>query len=215
MGMARRKLHMGRAKAIPLTIERADLRGVDRSDPETKARFDAMHADRIITAARAAADRASLAATPIRAATLVTENRQGPYGDFEDLLVNPHSYLLKRWLNRSLILDHQYVAGGMLWSSYYRGGLDGAKALDPTREFVDGGGYKGTPDHRLDALAEWNAVVRTLSRMSACLCVEVSCLEMDVAQLEAVHPEFKRKGYAMVRVREALDDLARHYRLMR
>lgn len=155
------------------------------------------------------AERARLAAAPTQAPTLKPVYRQGVFGDWEWLLANPDHCVLTRWLNRSLLLEHQYGAGMRLRTDHWRGGLDGVRAIDPTREPVDGGRNKDLTDGQLDARNDFHAALRSLNRMSARLVVDVAVLDRDAGEIEADHRW--RKGYGMCRIREALDDLARHY----
>lgn len=158
------------------------------------------------------AARAPLAAQPLARSEPVLEYRQGAYGDWEHLLVDPNGWLLKRWLTRRLVEDHQYDAGGRLWASFYRAGFNGSRAIDPTREPVDGGRHKDLTDGQLDARNAYNAAVKALNHISSRLVVDVSILEHDAQTVERMYGW--RKDYAMPRIREALDDLARHYGLL-
>jgi hypothetical protein len=134
---------------------------------------------------------------------------QGAYGDWEWLIGDPDHCVLARWLNRRLIEPQHYAAGVRLRAAHWRGGLDGVRAVDPTREPVDGGRNKEPTLNQLAARDEFNAAIRALNRVSAKLAVDVAVLDRDATELERAYGW--RKGYGMLRAREALDDLAVHY----
>jgi hypothetical protein len=161
-------------------------------------------------AERAAVDeRARLAQTPDARAKLTPVYTQGAFGDWEWLLADPEHCVLARWLNRRLIEPQHYAAGLRLRAAHWRGGLDGVRAVDPMREPVDGGRHKEPTVTQLAARDEFNAAVRALNRVSAALVVDVAVLDRDATEIERARGW--RKGYGMLRAKEALEDLAAFY----
>jgi hypothetical protein len=104
-------------------------------------------------------------------------------------------------------------AAGRLWQRYREHSeLGGARAIDPTREAVDGGRFKEPDISRMSAaLAKLKQANSELQEYEASLVYDVLARNMTITEIAAARSvtSGRQISYLMERFRQALDSLAK------
>lgn len=121
---------------------------------------------------------------------------------------------LARLHARHHIDDAQYAAG-RAWQAFYEAAeIGGARAIDPTREPVDGGGRVPDPitDRQQHAVRELSRLGRALGEDGDALIRDVLGRRLFIEQVAAKREDFSEAGikYLGRRFRECLETLARN-----
>lgn len=113
------------------------------------------------------------------------------------------------------ITGEQYHAGCRYYADAYTAGIFSSGVIDPSAERVDGGQHKGVASYRLEAASRYNAALKSLDAVSAGILADVVLHEMPLAQYAERFFRFpqprERRAIALQRLRDALDQLDRHY----
>lgn len=114
--------------------------------------------------------------------------------------------------SRGVIDEAMYLAGRKWQALHERGSIGQVKAIDTTKEPVDGGGTYPEPitDETAKAIRELMAAQRRLGEWGSILMQNLLAEHMTVGQMCSRHGcETGRKAnFLSLRVRECLDDLA-------
>jgi len=121
---------------------------------------------------------------------------------------------LARLHDRHHIDDAQYAAGRAWQALYEAAEIGGARAIDPTREPVDGGGRIPEPitDRQRHAVRELGRLGRALGEQGDALVRDVLGRRLFIEQAAARREQFSRDAieYLGKRFRECLETLARN-----
>lgn len=113
------------------------------------------------------------------------------------------------------ITGEQYHAGCRYYEDFYRAGMQASGVIDPATERVDGGQHKGVAAYRLEAASRYNAALKALDGVSAAILSDIVLHEMPLATYAERFHRFpqprERRAIALQRLRDALDQLDRHY----
>jgi len=132
------------------------------------------------------------------------------------VLVNVRESSVAQMHARGQIDDAQKVAADRLRAVFERAGLSGVKAMDPTRERVDGSRTRDSmTDTRLDAARELSVLARELGKIGFPVCVLICGDRLSVremAQRMLGRPANKRElSYYGRLLRDHLDILCFHW----
>ncbi len=118
---------------------------------------------------------------------------------------------LDEYLHRGYIEDRQFQGGDRFRCDYQLAALMPCVTGDLNRLPSGRGDGGSLTEAHVMARQRYRAAVRAIGKMNTKFAHNVCCFDVGVGDLEA---EMKwRKGYGMIRFREALDALADHYRL--
>lgn len=113
--------------------------------------------------------------------------------------------------HKKQIDDAQYYAGRHLQGLYWTAQIGGAKAIDFTREAVDGGGsVQAMRDSQLDAVTEITKLERALGTEGAAIVRQVlaCCMSIEEIATQRGFTAQRAKDYLGRRFRECLETLA-------
>lgn len=133
-------------------------------------------------------------------------------GDYIKVLRSVRDDPLAGMLARSQIDEAQFSAG-RLWQQYREESeIGGARAIDPTREAVDGGRFKEPDISRMSrALIELKRADESLGSYGASLIHDILGRRMSIAQVAQARsmPRQREIDYLGRRFRECLESLAK------
>lgn len=113
------------------------------------------------------------------------------------------------------ITGDQYHAGARYYEDFYKAGMHASGVIDPAAVRVDGGQHKGVASYRLEAASRYNAALKALDAISAAILSDIVLHERPLAtyaeRFQAFPQARERRAIALQRLRDALDQLDRHY----
>lgn len=116
---------------------------------------------------------------------------------------------------RKGITGDQYHAGCRYYADAYHSGLFASGVIDPAAERVDGGQHKEVAAYRLEAMSRYNDALKALDTLSAHILGRVVLHELPLNVYANRYSQFsqarERRAIALQRLRDALDQLDRHY----
>ncbi|UEM08079.1 DUF6456 domain-containing protein (plasmid) [Skermanella rosea] len=117
---------------------------------------------------------------------------------------------LKHYLNRNLITLREYEAGLQLYFDFEDAQIPPGAVLDPTRDFVTGGGWRDFAPARLDSLNRLRAALSKVGgTIGQQMVFDVCCLgKLLVTQR---YDLYERRGSQMPRLKEGLQELGKYY----
>jgi hypothetical protein len=129
----------------------------------------------------------------------------------EAVAVNRKECSADWYFHRGLIEEHHHGAAVRLRRDWEIAQLGRTGAIDPGRIRVDGGRAADMTARQLDAVQALGKAMRAMGKTGSAIAVSVACLGVTLRQVEAAMAW--KRGYALIRLQEALDDLAGHYGL--
>lgn len=124
---------------------------------------------------------------------------------------------LERMHERQQIDDAQYKAGRQMQTYYEQAEIGGVKAIDPSREAVDGGRMAETLTEQVQrAIQEVIRLEKALGAEGAALARHVLCLGFSIKQCAAMRGASSERevSYMGARFREILETLAFEMKLV-
>lgn len=116
---------------------------------------------------------------------------------------------------RKGITGDQYNAGCRYYEDAYKSGLFASGVIDPAAVRVDGGQHKGVASFRLEAMTRYNRALKALDVLSAHILARVVLHELPLNTYANRYRKFaqarERRAIALQRLRDALDQLDKHY----
>lgn len=110
-------------------------------------------------------------------------------------------------------IDDAQLAAGRLWQRYHEHSeIGGARAIDPTKEAVDGGRFKEPDISRMSkALVEMKKARLELGKFGASLMYDVLARRMSIAEVAKTRMMHRQRevDFLSMRFRECLNTLAK------
>ena len=78
--------------------------------------------------------------------------------------------------------DHEKQAGAYLYQLFHDAGMEGLRASDPAKEFVDGQGATGISERVMDAKDKYHAAIRCLMPMQMQIVREIVIVENSLSK---------------------------------